>query len=87
MTDPRITKALERLEFGTTIFRHGGDAVGLTQPLAALIRDVSKPFYSGGVAWCRSCGCRNDTHANDDTDVCALIALCAAISGESPTTT
>jgi len=57
------------------------DHANLKHEIGALIRAVSKPFYSEGVAWCRSCGCRSDTHADDDADRCALLALVRAING------
>ena len=90
--NPIIETALERLEHVDTYVelwievdeKFTDDQVALKFEIAALIRAVSKPFYSAGVAWCRSCGCRDDTHADDDTDRCALIALCKAITGETP---
>jgi hypothetical protein len=90
--NPTISKALERLlhvEIYVELWREENDEftddhAPLKFELAALIRDVSKPFYSEGVAWCRACGCRDDTHADDDTDQCALIALCKAINGSGP---
>lgn len=90
MTDSDvIQKALGRLDnFGVYVEhvdceKQPSVRTVITEELAALIRDAAKPWFSGGVRWCRGCGCRYDApHADDDTDRCTLITLCKAITGE-----
>lgn len=90
MTDADlIARALERLEtghhFATMHIVTGytsGYQYNISAPLAALIRKAAEPLrYRHADDVLQICHiCRSRAHAPD----CALIALCAAITGEKP---